>query len=82
MWYTPCSGIWQTVWLEPVPESYIRSLSIRTGEDWAEITAEGIQDGFILGKNFFVTSDDINGGTDTQAILEVAKAVERRFYGE
>ena len=28
MWYTPVSGIWQTVWLESVPESYIRKLSI------------------------------------------------------
>jgi beta-galactosidase/beta-glucuronidase len=23
IWYTPVSGIWQTVWLEPVPQSYI-----------------------------------------------------------
>ena len=28
MWYTPVSGIWQTVWLESVPETYIESLSI------------------------------------------------------
>ena len=28
MWYTPVSGIWQTVWLESVPETYIRSLHI------------------------------------------------------
>lgn len=48
MWYTPCSGIWQTVWLEPVPEHYIRSLSIRTGADWARITADGIQEGRVL----------------------------------
>ena len=41
MWYTPCSGIWQTVWLEPVPENYIRSLKITNGLDWAEIEAEG-----------------------------------------
>lgn len=26
MWYTPTSGIWQTVWLESVPEKYITSL--------------------------------------------------------
>lgn len=26
MWYTPTSGIWQTVWLEVVPTSYIRSI--------------------------------------------------------
>ncbi|MBR4474162.1 MAG: glycoside hydrolase family 2 [Oscillospiraceae bacterium] len=47
MWYTPCSGIWQTVWLEPVPERYIRRLRIRTGTDFAEISAEGVQDGVI-----------------------------------
>ena len=28
MWYTPVSGIWQTVWLESVPESHIRKLNI------------------------------------------------------
>ena len=28
MWYTPTSGIWQTVWLESVPKNYIESLRI------------------------------------------------------
>jgi beta-galactosidase/beta-glucuronidase len=28
MWYTPVSGIWQTVWLESVPQSYIAGLSV------------------------------------------------------
>lgn len=28
MWYTPVSGIWQTVWLEPVPSTYIESLKM------------------------------------------------------
>ncbi len=28
MWYTPVSGIWQSVWLESVPEQYIRRLNI------------------------------------------------------
>ena len=48
MWYTPCSGIWQTVWLEPVPERYFRSVEITTGLDYAEISAEGILDGELL----------------------------------
>lgn len=26
MWYTPTSGIWQSVWLEQVPQTYIESL--------------------------------------------------------
>ena len=28
IWYTPTSGIWQTVWLEPVNAAYIRALKI------------------------------------------------------
>ena len=28
MWYTPVSGIWQSVWLESVPSEYIESLRI------------------------------------------------------
>ena len=28
MWYTQTSGIWQTVWIEEVPENYIKSLKV------------------------------------------------------
>ena len=28
MWYTPVSGIWQTVWLESLPENYIKNILI------------------------------------------------------
>lgn len=28
IWYTAVTGIWQTVWLEPVPESYISGLML------------------------------------------------------
>ena len=28
IWYTPQSGIWQTVWLESVPEEYIQTLRL------------------------------------------------------
>ena len=28
MWYTPVSGIWQTVWVESVPETYIEKLDL------------------------------------------------------
>ncbi len=33
IWYTPVSGIWQTVWLEPVPETYINDLRITPDVD-------------------------------------------------
>ena len=29
MWYTPVSGIWQSVWIEPVPPVYISSLKMQ-----------------------------------------------------
>ena len=31
LWYTTVSGIWQTVWMEPVPENYIKN--VRTTPD-------------------------------------------------
>ena len=47
MWYTPVSGIWQTVWLESVPETYVKSLRIDTDGDTATILAEGATDGTV-----------------------------------
>ena len=29
IWYTPQSGIWQTVWLESVPDEYIKDLTLK-----------------------------------------------------
>ena len=48
MWYTPTTGIWQTVWLECVPASYIRRLKINTGSDYVSITAEGADTGTLI----------------------------------
>ncbi|MBO4216899.1 MAG: glycoside hydrolase family 2 [Clostridia bacterium] len=48
MWYTPVSGIWQTVWLEPVPEKHIERLIIKTDGSGADITAVGADGGVIL----------------------------------
>jgi Beta-galactosidase/beta-glucuronidase len=33
IWYTPTTGIWQTVWIEPVNESYIASFRTVTDAD-------------------------------------------------
>ena len=33
IWYTSVTGIWQTVWLEPVPKAYIRDLLITPDVD-------------------------------------------------
>ena len=48
MWYTPVSGIWQTVWLESVPEEYIQSLDIRVTGTAAEITVSPALTGAVL----------------------------------
>ena len=37
IFYTPTSGIWQTVWLEPVPQAHIESLLITPNVDRSEI---------------------------------------------
>ena len=37
MWYTAQSGIWQTVWLESVPEAYVKSLRITPEFDNARV---------------------------------------------
>jgi len=43
MWYTPVSGIWQPVWLESVPQDYIRSLRVTSTLDSVTIETEGGQ---------------------------------------
>jgi hypothetical protein len=38
IWYTPVSGIWQTVWLEPVPTSYVSGLKITPSYEDSTVT--------------------------------------------
>lgn len=42
IWYTPVTGIWQTVWLEPVPETYIENLKITPNIDSNTLKVEAI----------------------------------------
>ena len=41
MWYTPVSGIWQSVWLESVPDEYVKSLEMRPSLDSVKIKVVG-----------------------------------------
>jgi hypothetical protein len=45
IWYTPCSGIWQTVWIESVPRTYIRSIKLEPDLDnkclWITVDTAG-----------------------------------------
>ena len=40
IWYTPVTGIWQTVWLEYVPESYIKDVNITPQLDNSRVKLE------------------------------------------
>ena len=50
MWYTPVSGIWQSVWLEWVPETYVQKLHIENRGASVTITTEPALDGQITVK--------------------------------
>ncbi len=45
MWYTPVSGIWQTVWMEQVPQEYIQDLHIHTQENQVDLSFVGTLQG-------------------------------------
>ena len=47
MWYTPVSGIWQTVWLESVPETYVEKLHIENRGNSVVISTEPALDGTV-----------------------------------
>lgn len=47
MWYTPVSGIWQTVWLESVPEEYITDVEIIGDDKAVDIWSLGMSEGIL-----------------------------------
>ena len=52
IWYTPVTGIWQTVWMEAVPKthilSYYASSDIDNGEITVHVDADGIAAGDVV----------------------------------
>ena len=65
IWYTAISGIWQTVWLETVPETYLQSLKLVPDIDMENLQIEaevinpvpGLQlDAYILDRNTAVAN--------------------------
>ncbi len=41
MWYSPVSGLWQTVWCERVPRTYVRALHLTPSLDGFTIQVDG-----------------------------------------
>lgn len=66
IWYTPVTGIWQTVWLEPVPESRIAALRTTPDIDTKSLTVEAVTVGARPGDIVGVTLRD-NGRTVAEA---------------
>ncbi len=46
MWYTPVTGIWQTVWIESVPKKYIEGFEITPSLDRVTVDIESEADCF------------------------------------
>lgn len=67
LFYTPCSGIWKTVWLESVPKDYITSIRITPYFDQSQVglqimtnTGSGTAHICILEKNNLIQEQDID----------------------
>ena len=62
IWYTAVTGIWQTVWLEPVPETYIRSIMVEPdvygNRIWLTIDVTGEADKFEVLGEIILPSDN------------------------
>jgi hypothetical protein len=52
IWYTAVTGIWQTIWLEPLPEAYIRTIKIEPDVDgnciWLSVDIAGDLDEYVV----------------------------------
>lgn len=64
IWYTSVSGIWQTVWIEPVPKISIKSIKMRTDIEKGELhltpEIENYGDGLIIHTAVFKENIEIS----------------------
>lgn len=68
IWYTSVTGLWQTVWIEPVPRSYVDSLKVVTDIDNEKLLLDVYAGG---------------GGCDDGCSITVSvKNGEKEFTGE
>ena len=80
--YTRMSGIWQTVWMETVPEKYIADYDVTTDIDKGEVTftfkVDGLRYGDVECGNVEVLPiPRINGNTGNISTLATVKATFR-----
>ncbi|PIB38941.1 glycoside hydrolase family 2 protein [Maribacter sp. 4G9] len=79
IWYTPVTGIWQTVWLEPVPKKHIRNIitvpNVDTGTISITPDLEGASYGDIVEVSIFDEGALVSKAR-TRAGLEVVLPVK------
>ena len=79
IWYTSVTGIWQTVWLEPVPKAYIKWIKIVPDLDNKSVTVTAAcseSAGYSLeaeAKDWWFTKAKNKGGADEEIILKIKK---------
>jgi hypothetical protein len=79
IWYTSVTGIWQTVWLEPVPEAYIKWIKIVPDLDNKSVTVSAAcseSAGYSLeveAKDWWFTKAKNKGNADEEIVLKIKK---------
>ena len=58
IWYTPVTGIWQTVWMEGVPESYIASTKHTVDFDGKALVVETDVKGYLPGDQLYIAASN------------------------
>lgn len=61
IWYTPTTGIWQTVWLEPVPTAHIVGLKLGSDIDEGLITVQASLSGEETVSDYILSVDVLDG---------------------
>jgi hypothetical protein len=76
IWYTPTTGIWQTVWLEAVPTTYIKSLQITPDVDQKRVVVKVEVGGDAKKVGLKVMSDAAkaySAGPTNEVVLDVSQ---------
>jgi beta-galactosidase/beta-glucuronidase len=78
IWYTPVTGIWQTVWLETVSETYIASTNQTPDLDqkniWVSANIQNLQPNDLVSISAWKGNEKVaeKTGTDTSATLMIS----------
>lgn len=74
VWYTAVTGIWQTVWMEPVAPTYVRSYNAVSDIDKSELRVcvdAGLQDGDVCKVTLLDGDDPVSCAEGMDVLLSV-----------